>query len=251
MKVEMISETADSVVFSLEMTKSEVAICAAKTADVAIQLVTAVADVCRTTRAGSEEHSDIVTSAEVLTKATHKADIAAETPFKAVGYKGVLVKHAAIARNGLPPEEIMKEEILDKIIETNDIYLSKDQVDSETDYTLVSISQNLKYKAMIDGDYAAYETFNATADRDNIREQVVRRLKVDKILKSVVRQEHLVLTRDDLEDEAKAMAARQQTSIEMIERFFGRDFAMLETDLLLRKALDFLFDHAVIAKISE
>ena len=59
------------------------------------------------------------------------------------------------------------------------------------------------------------------------------------VLKELIASRKFSVTRRELEAEALAMARRQNTTVEMIKRFFGEEMELLERDLLERKAMDY------------
>ena len=77
-----------------------------------------------------------------------------------------------------------------------------------------------------------------------VSEEVTRDFKVDKILKAVIELEKIEVSFEELEEEAKAIAERDNTTLEFVQRFMGSDYAMLKSDILKKKARKFLYDNA-------
>jgi len=66
------------------------------------------------------------------------------------------------------------------------------------------------------------------------------------VLKEIIAAENLEVSKEELEEEAKALSVRHQMPVEMVKDFLGEDLELLKDDLLVRKAIDFVQAHAVI-----
>lgn len=142
--------------------------------------------------------------------------------------------------------ELGKQGIIDKIVDASDIEVPQSMVDDEVTRMVCELSQHLKYQAMQSGDYS-YLLRNDMADRmEEMKEEAVRQLKTKLVLEGIIEAENLEVTKEELEKEAKAISERQQMSIEMVKDFFGEELAPLKDDLLVRKAIDFVYANAVI-----
>ena len=67
----------------------------------------------------------------------------------------------------------------------------------------------------------------------------------DLILDSVIRQEDIRVTYEEALEEAKAIAARQDTTLEFVVRFFGEDLKGIHRDLQRRRAEHLIMDSMV------
>jgi len=81
---------------------------------------------------------------------------------------------------------------------------------------------------------------------ETITRDVTRDYKVEQVIKSVIQQERIDCTLDELEAEAEEMAKREHSTIEMMRRFFGDDLSLLKGDVLKKKARDYIYDNAVL-----
>lgn len=161
-------------------------------------------------------------------------------------YKGVKVERVKNARSDEDAVMKMKDAILDKIVDANDIEVPQSMVQDEVTRMVCELSQQLKYQAMQSGDYSYLQRNDMADHMEEIKEEAVRLLKTKLVLKGIIEAENLEVTKEELEKEAKAISVRQQMPIEMVKDFFGEEFAQLKDDLLVRKAIDFVYANAVI-----
>jgi trigger factor len=71
-------------------------------------------------------------------------------------------------------------------------------------------------------------------------------LKTEIILRGIIDAERFEVTMDELETAAQDIADREKITLEMVKDFLGENLEALRNDLLIRKALDFIYDNAVI-----
>lgn len=238
MKAVFVSEIADHIVLSLDLTKPELAACTEDSESVAKALEEAVLAACRTAGYFPElpQPKPLKTEEPVSEP---------QPPFRAEHYKGVRIRRIRHGQDGLSPEELMKEQLLDTIIACNDIYIPEEQIASETDYEFVGRSQALKYQGMMSGDYSRYQSYGTQENREEVERDVIRQIKVEKILKSIIEQENITATQEELEAKAKAISEKRQLNLDIIERFFGEDYSLLQGDILKEKAIQLIFDSAI------
>ena len=241
MKADFDYKTNDRVVFRLELTLEEMNDCVNNNAGSRARLVDTLSAACR---------EDAETMPNEYDEASEQPAETAEKkqPFKAKAYMGVQIKRIIDTEDGLSSEDLMKQAAILEIINNNDIWLSEEEIEAETSQTFIGISQNLKYQAMMTGDYTAFNQFQSARSREEVRENVISHYKTEKILKSIIEQEQLDATLPELEAEAAAMARRETMSLDMIKTFFGDDLLMIKNDLLKKKAMDLIFDSAIIVE---
>ena len=72
--------------------------------------------------------------------------------------------------------------------------------------------------------------------QQDIRDEIIHDQKVEWILNTVIEQEKLEVSPQELEDAAVRLAREEQTTLEMVQRFMGEDYALLKKDALYEKA---------------
>ncbi|GHU66060.1 hypothetical protein AGMMS49983_14940 [Clostridia bacterium] len=132
----------------------------------------------------------------------------------------------------------MKEDIFEKFIEESGIAVPKDRVDAAYDQLALEITHASHYESMMSGTILMPDDMPFSVE--DIRETARKQVKTELVLEEVIRKENFEVTAEELEAEAKAMAERQQTTVEDVKRFFGEDLSLLKKDILLRKAIGFI-----------
>jgi trigger factor len=162
-------------------------------------------------------------------------------PITAVeNYKGVEVER------GKNEEMQFKDRILEKVLEANDIEVPQNLVDDEVKMMVLEMNHRMKYESMASGGYIEFTQEDVDAYLEEFKAEAFKLVKTRLVLKGIIEAENLEVTKEELNEEAKAISLRQQMSIEMVKDFLGDDLATLKNDLLVRKAIDFVQANAVI-----
>ncbi|MBF7096825.1 trigger factor [Alkalibacter mobilis] len=161
-----------------------------------------------------------------------------------ISYKGIKVDRFEKLTSPKKLERIMKDAVIDKVLEINDIDVPKTQVDEEVKMMLVEYNHRLRYESM---GYAG----NMELEQDDLEELLVKfraeafkLIKTKLILEEIIKAENLEVTQKELEEEARALSERQHISIDLVKDFLGENFESLKGDLLINKAIDLICDNA-------
>lgn len=162
--------------------------------------------------------------------------------------------HSEIKYKGLslpgecPQGKNLEELLLDAIILQSDIPVSEEKVEQELQMELAGFLQTMRYRAM-GGDHQM-EEIDLDEWKKNIRDEIIRDRKVDFILRTVIEKEQISATMEELEQAALKLAQKEQTTLEMVRRFMGDDYALLKKDVLYEKARNFIVAAAQPAEES-
>jgi FKBP-type peptidyl-prolyl cis-trans isomerase (trigger factor) len=136
--------------------------------------------------------------------------------------------------------------ILDNVLEANDIDVPQDLVDDEVAMMVLEMNHKLKYESLASGGYTGFTQDEMAERMEQIKEEAYKLVKTRILLKGIIEAESFEVTKEELDEEAKAISVRQQMPIEMVKDFLGEDLETLKEDLLVRKAIDFVNRNAVI-----
>jgi FKBP-type peptidyl-prolyl cis-trans isomerase (trigger factor) len=165
---------------------------------------------------------------------------------KVKNYKGVEVKQVKNAPSAEDAEMRLMDAVIDKIVEINGIEIPQNLVDDEITKMVCEQKHKLKYENMASGRCLGLMQNDITADMEKIREEAFRLVKIRLVIRGILEAENFEITKEELEEEARAISVRQQMPVEMVKDFLGEDLVLLKNDLLVRKALDFVLSNAVI-----
>lgn len=119
-----------------------------------------------------------------------------------------------------------------------EIDVPESAIENELAYITLDMKHRMQYDQMSGGDLHLFPQMELAEQEAELREAAEFEAKAPRVLKEIVAQQGITATRDELEAEAQAIAEREGSPIEMVKKFFGEDYALLERDVLERKAID-------------
>jgi len=134
-----------------------------------------------------------------------------------------------------------KEAKFRKFIDQYDIAVPWDRVEKEMHLIQQDIIHRMHYEAMAGGKNHLFPMIELEEQKDEILRAAVFEVKSELVLKDLIAKHRFTATREELEMEAAAIAKRQNTTIQMIKKFFGEDLKMLESDVLKSKAKEWIY----------
>ena len=134
-----------------------------------------------------------------------------------------------------------------KVDEANEVDVPETMVEDEIDRMCQELDQQLRYQGMSLQQYLQYTEKDMAAFREEVRPDAERQVKTRIVLMGIAEAEKLEVSQEELEEELKTMAAQYQTTADKIREMIGvENLTYLMKDLQVRKAIDFIFDNAVI-----
>jgi trigger factor len=132
----------------------------------------------------------------------------------------------------------MKNELLEVFVEASDITVPEDLFEETVERMTLEVMHGKRYEYMANGKIFMPEDVEQFAEE--IRSLAYTQLKTQLVLEDIIKKEAFEVTTEELENEAKALAERQQMTIEAVRDFLGKELASLKDDILIRKAIDFI-----------
>ncbi|MBE6033119.1 MAG: trigger factor [Clostridiales bacterium] len=141
----------------------------------------------------------------------------------------------------------MKNAVLEKIYEANDMEIPQVMVEDEIDGMMQEFDQQLRYQGLDLQKYFQYLGKEANDFREELRADATKKTKTRMLISAIADAEKLEATEEELDKELELMAVQYNLEVEKIKSMLGADnFAALEKDVKMRKAVDFVYDNAVI-----
>ncbi len=107
--------------------------------------------------------------------------------------------------------------------------------------------QQLRYQGLDLQKYFQYLGKEANDFREELRADATKKTKTRMLISAIADAEKLEATEEELDKELELMAVQYNLEVEKIKSMLGADnFAALEKDVKMRKAVDFVYDNAVI-----
>lgn len=133
---------------------------------------------------------------------------------------------------------ISAEDAIRQFVRSYDIPVPQDLVEEEFRLCLMDMKHKMVYGQMT-GSHSLnpIEQSQAVQDaREELLEAAFFQVKEDLVMKELMKREDFSVTAQELYDYATDLAQRQNTTMEMVRRFFGEDLALLEGDVRRKKA---------------
>lgn len=143
-------------------------------------------------------------------------------------------------------ENSMKNAVLAKVFEANDIDVPKPLVESELDSTLSEFDQQLRSQGLDLNTYMEYIGKNTKELRDELREEAEKKVKTRMIVTAVADQENFEVTDEEISTEIENMGKQYGIEADKIREMLGaQNIGMIAGDIKIRKAVEFMYDNAV------
>lgn len=153
------------------------------------------------------------------------------------------LKKAAAAK----AENQMKNSVLEKIYNANDIDVPDVMVEDEISNMMSEFDQQLRGQGMSLEQYFQYLGKEPAEFRDELKEDAYRKTKTRMLVSAVADAEKIEATKEDLDKEIELMAIQYRLDADKIREMLGvQNMSFIEKDIRIRKAMDFMFDKAVI-----
>ena len=140
----------------------------------------------------------------------------------------------------------MKNAVLAKVFEANDIDVPKPLVESELDSTMSEFDQQLRSQGLDLNTYMEYIGKNTKELRDELREEAEKKVKTRMIVTAVADQENFEVTDEEISTEIENMGKQYGIEADKIREMLGaQNIGMIAGDIKIRKAVEFMYDNAV------
>ena len=144
-------------------------------------------------------------------------------------------------------EDQMKNSCIEKIFEANDIDVPDVMVEEEIDSSLQQFDQQLRVQGMDLATYVQYMGEDMAKFRESIREDAFKKTKTRMIVAKIVDQEGFEVSDEEIREYLEDMAKQYSMEVDkLIEAIGPQNVQTLGGDIKMRKAVDFVYENAVI-----
>jgi len=144
-------------------------------------------------------------------------------------------------------ENQMKNAIIEKIYNANDIDIPNAMIEDEIDGMMSEFDRQLRYQGMTLEKYLEYTQKDPAALRTEFREEALKKVKTRMLVSKIAEQEKLEVTQEEIEQEIEMMADLYKVEIDKVKEMLGpQQVSFIEKDLKMKKAVDFVFENAKI-----
>jgi len=132
----------------------------------------------------------------------------------------------------------MVEEVIEKYIETFGIEVPEDIIEETIKMMTEQVFHSKRYECMANG--VVFMPGDLEKYAEEIQIEAKKLVKTQLVLDYIIEKEAYEVTMGELEEEAAALAERQQVTIETVKDFLGEDLSAIKKDILTRKAIAFI-----------
>jgi trigger factor len=144
-------------------------------------------------------------------------------------------------------ENEMKNAVLEDVYQANEIELPEEMIEYTKDAMTDEFAQSLRQQGMDFNQYLGYYGQTPEAFRESLTEDAKKRTMMRLIVKSVVEQEEIDASDAEVDAEVEQMAAQYGLEADKLREILGEEqLLMMKEDIKNRKAVDYMFETAVI-----
>lgn len=138
---------------------------------------------------------------------------------------------------------ISKEEMWREFVEQYEIDVPEHLVKNEMEYITMEMRHRMRYDTLTGGAPQLFPDVELAAQAEEMRKAAYFEAKSDLVMKAVLAEQNFTVTSEELEAEAVAIAERQNSTLEMVKRFFGEDLVILERAVREQRAMDWVMEQ--------
>ncbi len=143
-------------------------------------------------------------------------------------------------------ENAMKNKVIEKVFEANDIDVPDVMVESEIDNMISEFDQQLRSQGLDLNTYMQYLGKDPKEMRDELKDEAFKKTKTRMIVSAVAEQEDFQVTEEEVNAELERMAKQYGLEVDKMREIIGEaNLSMIEGDIKVRKAVDMMYDSAV------
>lgn len=143
----------------------------------------------------------------------------------------------------------MKNDVLEQVFNGNEVDVPKVMVEEEIDSMMNEFNQQLSYQGLNLNQYFEYLQKDPAEFREELREEATKKVKTRMLVSAVAKAEGIEATKEEIDKELELMAIQYKLDVEKIREMLGAEnFAFLEKDIKMKKAIDFMYENAKVGK---
>jgi trigger factor len=144
-------------------------------------------------------------------------------------------------------ENQMKNALIEKIYNANDIDVPDAMVEDEIDNMMSEFDQQLRRQGMSLEKYFEYTKKDPIEFRDELKAEALKKVKTRMLVSKIAEQEKLEVSQEEIDAEIELIAGHYKMEIEKVKEMLGLQQAnYIEKDLKMKKAVEFVFENAKI-----
>ena len=144
-------------------------------------------------------------------------------------------------------EDMMKNKVLEKIYDANEIDVPNAMVEEELDAMMNEFDQQLKHQGLDLQKYFQYLNKDPGEFRQEIKEDAFKRVKTRMIIGKIAELEKIEATAEELDSQFELLGMQYQMDKEKVKELLGEgNTKLFEKDIQMKKAVELVYEKAQI-----
>ena len=149
-------------------------------------------------------------------------------------------------------ESLMKDRALEKLYEVNEIEVPEVMIRNEIDNIIYDMNQNLATQGLGLQQYMEWTGKTIDDVREEAKPEAEKRVRTRILLKNLIRQENLEADAAEIENLMKEFGEQYGMTVDQVKEMAGAETEnYFKEDAQTKKAIDFLFENAVLTEKKE
>ncbi|MBM7578864.1 trigger factor [Jeotgalibacillus terrae] len=141
-------------------------------------------------------------------------------------------------------EMALRDSVVEKAAENAEIDIPESMVNTEVDRMMQEFEQRLSAQGMNLDLYFQFSGQDEETLRGQMQEDAAKRVRTNLVLEAIADAENITVTEEDVESELSSMTEQFNMSVDQIKAALGGSTEILENDLRVQKAIDFLVENS-------
>lgn len=144
-------------------------------------------------------------------------------------------------------ESQMKNSVIEAVYNANEVEIPEVMVEDEITNMMGEFDQQLRGQGMSLEQYFQYLGKEPSEFRNELKEDAYKKVKTRMLVSAVADAEDIQASEEDLDKEIELMSIQYKLDADKVREMLGvQNLGYIEKDIRIRKAVDFMFDQAVV-----
>lgn len=137
-------------------------------------------------------------------------------------------------------EQWMDSPLFIKYVDEAEIDVPENKVQDEIHMMQVELKHNAQYSVMCGENDMLTSVKEMDEAMQEIPQKAYHQVKTELVLDRVIRENNLMPSEEEVKTEAERISKEKNIPLEMMEKFFGKNYALLVRDLQVRMAAELI-----------
>ncbi|WP_160319122.1 hypothetical protein [Youngiibacter fragilis] len=130
----------------------------------------------------------------------------------------------------------MADTVIEKYVQAQEVDVPEDMFEEELRLLLIEEAHRAQYSSFLTGEFRILTPEEKSEAYEALKKIAYLNIKTELVIKNIIEDQHIEVTKEELEEEAYGISLRQNVTLEQIKDFFGEDLSALRQDVLAKKA---------------